>query len=108
MTSRLPIRDMPISGRPIGPNPRKFGFRKYGRHEYPLVFDCAGPTGNAFGILGAARRQMERDGAPTQEIIGMMHAAQQGDYAHLLEVVERWVWCEFVNRDPAPGGPGQS
>ena len=53
--------------------------------EKPII-DLTGPEGNAFVLLGYARRwakQLNLDWAPIEE--GMM----SGDYEHLLSVLEK-------------------
>ena len=50
------------------------------------MIDLTGPDGNAFVLMGYARRwakQLDKDPAP------ILKDMQSGDYEHLLEVVER-------------------
>jgi hypothetical protein len=50
--------------------------------------------GNAFSIMGAARKAMRRAGVPAETIDKYTEEAASGDYDHLLQVTMRYV--EFV------------
>lgn len=53
----------------------------------PLV----GEDGNAFAILGRAKKALERGGATPEEVTEFMDEAKSGDYNHLLQTVMAWV-----------------
>jgi hypothetical protein len=51
-----------------------------------IEIDLTGPDGNAFNLLGVARRlakELDRDGE------AIMAEMRSGDYEHLIEVFER-------------------
>ena len=57
--------------------------------EGPIIIDLTGPDGNAFVLMGIARRfgrQLGWDSAKCQDLINEM---MDGDYEHLLEVFDR-------------------
>lgn len=56
------------------------------------VFDLTGPQGNAFFLLGTARKWAKDLGRDADKILDEM---QESDYEHLLEVFER-EFGEFV------------
>jgi hypothetical protein len=50
----------------------------------PIVIDLTGPDGNAFALMGLAKRLAKQLGfkSPVEEMM-------QGDYEHLLEVFDK-------------------
>jgi len=60
--------------------------------RYPNVtVELVGRDGNAFAILGRVRKALRDAGVPDDEIRRFTEEATQGDYAHLLQSVIRWV-----------------
>ena len=59
---------------------------KYPEVRVPLV----GHDGNAFSIIGRARRAMERAGFEQRMIDEFVTEATSGDYEHLLSTAMRW------------------
>tara|TARA_R110000751_G_scaffold50463_2_gene111479 strand:+ start:585 stop:800 length:216 start_codon:yes stop_codon:yes gene_type:complete len=57
-----------------------------------IVIDLTGPDGNAFALMGYARRLAKQLGLDSEEIISNMTS---GDYENLLEVFEE-NFGEFV------------
>ena len=52
----------------------------------PIVIDLTGPDGNAFVLLGYAKRYAKQLGLDGKAIQNEM---MQGDYEHLLEVFDK-------------------
>jgi hypothetical protein len=55
----------------------------------PIFIDLTGPDGNAFVLMGMAKRfgrQLGWDSGKCQDLINEM---MEGDYEHLLEVFDR-------------------
>lgn len=50
-----------------------------------------GEDGNAFYILGAVSKELERNGYTQSEIDEYYEKATSGDYDHLLQVTMEWV-----------------
>jgi hypothetical protein len=60
--------------------------------EKKIEIDLTGPDGNAFVLLGTARkiaRQFDRAGANDIDIDDIIRDMRSGDYEHLLEVFEK-------------------
>ena len=55
------------------------------------VVPLSGEDGNAFAILGRARKALARAGATEAELREFTDEATASDYDHLLQVVMRWV-----------------
>lgn len=55
------------------------------------VIDTYRLDGNAFSIMGAARRAMRRAGATQADLDAYAEEAMAGDYDNLLAVTMRWV-----------------
>lgn len=49
-----------------------------------------GKDGNAFAILGEARRAAKKAGWPQEKIEGMLQDAMSGDYNHLLSTISKY------------------
>jgi hypothetical protein len=52
--------------------------------------DLSGPDGNAFAVLGAARRALRDAGACREVVDAFVAEATAGDYRHLLATVDAW------------------
>ena len=52
----------------------------------PIVIDLTGPEGNAFALMGYAKRYAKQLGLDGKAIQNEM---MQGDYEHLLEVFDK-------------------
>ena len=60
--------------------------------RYPEVrVQLTGEDGNAFAILGAVRRGLDRYGVSKEEIERFVREATAGDYDDLLQTVQKWV-----------------
>jgi hypothetical protein len=57
-----------------------------------IIIDLTGPDGNAFALMGYAKRFAKQLGLDSSEIINEMTS---GDYEHLLEVFDN-AFGEFV------------
>ncbi|MCV2891270.1 DUF6900 domain-containing protein [Ruegeria aquimaris] len=67
---------------------------------YPqLHLRLIGEDGNAFAILGRAKRLMQTHGLQPTEIERFLTQAKAGDYNHLLETCHRWFSCDS---EPSP------
>ena len=51
----------------------------------PIEIDLTGPDGNAFALMGYAKKFSKQLGLDSEEIISNM---MSGDYDHLLDVME--------------------
>lgn len=49
-----------------------------------------GKDGNAFNVLGLAKKAAEKAGWPDAKINAFMHEANSGNYDHLLETCIEW------------------
>ena len=65
-------------------NKKDVGHQTYGKLK------LVGEDGNAFAILGRARKQMKQAGASQVEIDAFIKQATAGDYQQLLGVVGEW------------------
>lgn len=63
---------------------------KYPRARVRLV----GEDGNAFAIIGRARRALQHAGADPGDVATFIREATAGDYDQLLGTVTRWVEVE--------------
>ena len=61
--------------------------RKKKKHKGPIIIDLTGPDGNAFALMGYAKRFATQLGYDHKMIIGKMTS---GDYEHLLEVFDSY------------------
>lgn len=52
-----------------------------------IIIDLTGPEGNAFCLMGYARKLARQLGLDSDAIIGEM---TKGDYEHLLQVFDRY------------------
>ena len=52
-----------------------------------IVIDLTGPAGNAFALMGQARRFARQLGLDSKQILDEM---KQGDYEHLVEVFDSY------------------
>lgn len=55
--------------------------------EGPIVIDLTGPDGNAFALMGYARRFARQTGLDSDMIIGEM---VRGNYENLLQVFDKY------------------
>lgn len=63
--------------------------REKQQHNGPIIVDLTGPDGNAFVLMGMAKRfgtQLGWDRVKCQELVNEM---MEGDYEHLLQVFDR-------------------
>ena len=58
----------------------------------PVIIDLTGPDGNAFALMGYAKRFAKQLGLDSNKII---HNMMSGDYEHLLEVFDNY-FGDFV------------
>ena len=60
--------------------------------RYPEIeVQLVGSDGNAFAILGKARKALKRGGVSREEIGQFTEEAMSGDYDNLLRVCMEWV-----------------
>ena len=59
-----------------------------------VVVELAGPSGNAYAIMGMARKAMKREGATNAQVDQYIKEATSNDYKNLLGVTNRWVTLE--------------
>jgi len=52
-----------------------------------IVIDLTGPAGNAFALMGQARRFARQRGLDSKQILDEI---KQGDYEHLVEVFDSY------------------
>ncbi|MEK6830135.1 MAG: hypothetical protein AABY15_08530 [Nanoarchaeota archaeon] len=52
-----------------------------------INLDLVGLNGNAFVILGAFRKQAQKENWSEEEIEAVMNEAQNDDYNHLLQTI---------------------
>lgn len=62
----------------------------------PLTIELSGPSGNAFYIMGQAKRLMQAAGSSLEEIDAYLKEAMSSDYDHLLETTRQVVELETV------------
>ena len=55
----------------------------------PIEIDLTGPEGNAFVLLGYAKRYAKQLGMNGVEAEAIVHEMQSGDYENLLDVFDR-------------------
>ena len=60
--------------------------REKQQHSGPIIVDLTGPDGNAFFLLGMARKLAKQLGIPHQPIEDDM---MSGDYENLLQVFDK-------------------
>jgi len=56
-------------------------------------FSFAGRGGNAFYIIGGARRTLEKAGYSEEEVQKFVTEAESGDYDNVIQTVMRWCDC---------------
>jgi hypothetical protein len=62
-----------------------------------IYIESDGPTGNAFYIMGAAKKAMLEVGATELDVKEYMEKAKSGDYENLKRVTEEYItvlWIE--------------
>jgi hypothetical protein len=63
--------------------------------RYPdITLQIVGQEGNAFAILGRAKRAAKAGGLPQTEIDAFWQEATSGDYDHLLATCTKWFKVE--------------
>ena len=55
------------------------------KQDGPIVIDLTGPEGNAFCLMGYARKLARQLGLDSEKVIGEM---MRGDYQNLIEVFD--------------------
>jgi hypothetical protein len=59
------------------------------REDREIVIDLTGPEGNAFALIGYARKLGRQMGFDTQRIEKLQEEMMSGDYENLLQVFDR-------------------
>ena len=62
-------------------------------------FDCSGPSGNAFVILGHCQKAARKAGWSREKTDKVMEDMTNGDYKHLKEVAKEHFTIVFLNDD---------
>ena len=50
-----------------------------------------GQDGNAFAIMGAVKKALQKAGYPKEEVDKYLEESMSGDYNNLLQVAMKWV-----------------
>ncbi len=53
-------------------------------------FSFAGRGGNAFYLIGGARKALEREGYTEKEVLQFTREAESGDYDNVIQTIMRW------------------
>lgn len=64
--------------------------------EVPVSFELAGPSGNAYVILGTVEHELRNAGVSDEEVAAYITEATSGDYDNLRRVTEDWVEVTWV------------
>lgn len=59
--------------------------------RYDVEVQLVGTDGNAFAVLGAVSKALQRAGVSKEERDEFMAEATSGDYDHLLATAMQWV-----------------
>ncbi len=59
--------------------------------KFDIEVELTQVEGNAFSIIGAARRALRRGGATPEQIEEFQKDAMSGNYDHVLQTCMRWV-----------------
>lgn len=59
-----------------------------------VVYELAGPSGNAFAVLGNMRAELRKNRVPKKKIDAIIAEATTGDYNNLLTVVSKYVYLK--------------
>ena len=62
--------------------------------KYNVTVQLTGEDGNAFAIMAAVKRGLEKAGASKEEITQYTMESMSGDYDNLLRTADRWVVVE--------------
>ena len=68
--------------------------REKQKHTGPIVIDLTGPDGNAYALMGYAKRFVKQLGWKDNGS-ALINEMMEGDYEHLLEVFDN-AFGEFV------------
>lgn len=64
-----------------------------------INLELVGIDGNAFALMGAFRRQAQREGWTSEEIETVLEEAKSGDYNHLLATIMEYCEPEYDDTD---------
>ena len=59
--------------------------------KYNVTVQLTGEDGNAFAIMAAVKRGLEKAGASKEEITQYTMDSMSGDYDNLLRTADKWV-----------------
>ncbi len=60
--------------------------------RYPHIeVQLTGRDGNAYAIMGAVRKALQRHDVPMEDIDEYLTESKSGDYDHLLQTAMEWV-----------------
>jgi hypothetical protein len=60
--------------------------------KYPAItVELTGTDGNAFAVMGAVKKALQRAGVSQEEVSKYVAESTAGDYDNLLRVAMRWV-----------------
>ena len=62
--------------------------------KYNVTVQLTGGDGNAFAIMAAVKRGLEKAGASKEEITQYTMDSMSGDYDNLLRTADKWVVVE--------------
>lgn len=62
--------------------------------KYNVTVQLTGEDGNAFAIMAAVKRGLEKAGASKEEITQYTMDSMSGDYDNLLRTANKWVVVE--------------
>lgn len=62
--------------------------------KYNITVQLTGEDGNAFAIMAAVKRGLEKAGASKEEITQYTMDSMSGDYDNLLRTADKWVVVE--------------
>ena len=66
----------------------KVMIRNKQKHTGPIIIDLTGPDGNAFALMGYARRFARQLGYSKEDQDQLLELMTSGDYENLLEVFD--------------------
>jgi hypothetical protein len=62
--------------------------------KYNVTVQLTGEDGNAFAIMAAVKRGLQKAGASKEEITQYTMDSMSGDYDNLLRTADKWVVLE--------------
>jgi hypothetical protein len=62
--------------------------------KYNVTVQLTGEDGNAFAIMAAVKRGLQKAGASKEEITQYTMDSMSGDYDNLLRTADKWVVVE--------------